>query len=549
MRVWDGSGPQQFGYLGTGTSTVIHPKWKQVWLSLFPASRSGMGRLEIQVMGESKGGVRKHHAPQLDRKLKVVRLSDILSVFRLPPQAEACPKENMAAFCVETEERTCIFATVKDECADWVERICDVAFQRGSVYGLKSQLQMEENEIYALTDEVCEFSVVVQPTEAAVRCGLQGAYWLQVGRDGLVLREVNKKRASVWGWPYRLLRRYGKDELSLSIEAGRRCQSGPGTFTFETVQAGKIFSIIENAIKQERASVVTTGHHPAVTISNKTEDGERVVAGRTAHSPLPKLPDMNSMASILAKKKPADFSQSTDLNGQSECLYAEPADSTVLLLQGQSVYSQPADRISSDKSPAPISLLPLPEVPSHFTCPVIQAAARQSEPLYADPVDCVRSLPKPVHKVTTSLYVDPASVLPLKPPSSAISTLPPLHASATPASFDLLDPVYSEVFDKVTPTRNKQKLIQDQKTSGKCFANEEPIYAEPMRETTKEKSENATKPDPFAHLYAKVCKPTNSSLSSSTSTFSETDSFPSSSSSSSSDTPSLSPSTSSTITA
>lgn len=35
----------------------------------------------------------------------------------------------MAAFCVKTEERNFVFAVMKDEGTDWVEKVCEIAFQ------------------------------------------------------------------------------------------------------------------------------------------------------------------------------------------------------------------------------------------------------------------------------------------------------------------------------------------------------------------------------------------------------------------------------------
>lgn len=40
---------------------------------------------------DSSPGIRRHHHPHVDKKIKVVRLSELLSVVRLPPHAEACP--------------------------------------------------------------------------------------------------------------------------------------------------------------------------------------------------------------------------------------------------------------------------------------------------------------------------------------------------------------------------------------------------------------------------------------------------------------------------
>ncbi len=60
---------------------------------------------------------------------KVVRLADCVSVVKLPPHAEACPGENMAAFCVETEDKRLVFAAEKQSCGEWVDIICNIAFQ------------------------------------------------------------------------------------------------------------------------------------------------------------------------------------------------------------------------------------------------------------------------------------------------------------------------------------------------------------------------------------------------------------------------------------
>lgn len=55
--------------------------------------------------------------------------------------------------------------------------------------------------------------VVAQKTDAATRCDLQGAYWLQVGQEALQLRDTQKK-SLVQEWPYEMLRRYGKDKVN-----------------------------------------------------------------------------------------------------------------------------------------------------------------------------------------------------------------------------------------------------------------------------------------------------------------------------------------------
>ena len=35
----------------------------------------------------------------------------------------------MTAFCVKTEERNLVFAAMKDEGTEWVDKVCEIAFQ------------------------------------------------------------------------------------------------------------------------------------------------------------------------------------------------------------------------------------------------------------------------------------------------------------------------------------------------------------------------------------------------------------------------------------
>lgn len=379
----------------------------------------------------------------------MVRLSELISVLRLPPNAEACPTENMAAFCVETQDRTMVFAAPKGESVDWVDKLCLSTFQKGSD-SAANQPHMEENQIYASADEAPQFWVVVQRTDAATRCGLQGAFWLQVDREALLLREKTQDRKVVGEWPYELLRRYGKDKSALTIEAGRRCDSGPGTFSFETQQAENIFSLIQSTIRQK-----TSGNH-------QLEAEKVVVANIQPHSPLPKVPDVTNMAALLEN-------QWRTLGRKSPALDDTP----------------PVDVVDKAEPPPPaITLMPLPLVPTHDG----GHPSSQSDGIYADPSDCIQ----PVQKATTALYVDPASVLPLKPPASREPPVPR-------PGFKTVDAVYSEVYDRISPDPNRQNILQ-RKT------NTEPIYTEPMSSRDKVSPRTETKPDPFQHLYAKVCK-------------------------------------------
>ncbi|KAM3623494.1 uncharacterized protein V6R79_011956 [Siganus canaliculatus] len=405
--------------------------------------------------GDYGTGGRRHHQPHADRKPKVIRLSELISVLRLPPNAEACPMENMSAFCVETQDRTMVFAALKDDCVEWVEKLCQSTFQQGAGSG-SSQLRMEENQIYVSVEEASEFWVVVQATDAAARNGLQGSYWLQVGQEALLLKDTHEKNV-VQEWPYELLRRYGKDKLTFTIEAGRRCNCGPGSFIFETLQADKIFSMIQSTIKRKTSPV--------------TE--KLIIPNLQAQSPLPTVPDTTNMAAILENKLRIQDKKPTA--GEES--------------------PHPQESSGSSSGPAPITLMPLPLVPTHDSHQV----SSRPEAIYAEPADCIQPAPEP--QSSMGLYVDPASVLPLTPPTARKSAASSPDSSHSQPRFDSNHPesVYSEVYDKISPVGS---IAQD-----KCFTNKEPIYFEPVSKTKEAPRETESKPDPFAHLYAKVCKP------------------------------------------
>ncbi|CAB1345611.1 unnamed protein product [Coregonus sp. 'balchen'] len=229
-------------------------KWKKNWFVLYPASQNGIARLEFYDC--SGGGASdKPNTKKLDKK--IIRLSDCISI--LPSLTEACPKDNMSAFCVETNDKTHVLAAERSVSTEWVEKMCEIAF--GGVSGSsssvsdsngKTNLEMAENLIYYSREEVNEFWVSVQRTEASERCGLLGTYWLKADNDSLILKE-SKTKSSLLIWPYKLLRRYGRDRVMFSFEAGRRCESGPGNFNFETKQGNEIFLIVEQAIQSQKA--------------------------------------------------------------------------------------------------------------------------------------------------------------------------------------------------------------------------------------------------------------------------------------------------------
>ncbi|XP_040098285.1 docking protein 2 isoform X2 [Oryx dammah] len=97
-----------------------------------------------------------------------------------------------------------------------------------------------------------EFAVTMRPTEVSKRCRLRGSYTLRVGESALELWGGPESGTQLYEWPYRFLRRFGRDKVTFSFEAGRRCVSGEGNFEFETRQGNEIFLALEEAISAQK---------------------------------------------------------------------------------------------------------------------------------------------------------------------------------------------------------------------------------------------------------------------------------------------------------
>ncbi|XP_068569647.1 docking protein 1b isoform X1 [Cebidichthys violaceus] len=408
-------------------------KWKKNWFVLYPASQNGIARLEffdapsggVGGAGGASGSGSNEKTRKLDKK--IIRLSECISI--LPAVTESCPKENMAAFCVETNDKTHVFAAEKNTAKDWMDTMCDIAFQQGGggssnstaadANGGAHDLQMAENLIYYSREEANEFWVSIQRTEASERCGLAGSYWLKAENDTLILKEPKTKR-NVLVWPYKLLRRYGRDRVMFSFEAGRRCDSGPGNFTFDTKQGNEVFSLVDQAIQSQKVlaeerhlsfpvnfdpdcpaslqhirNAVPSGATPgsgdsSSSCSSREADGDsggskpgsadgvlgkreggdgggrgQGTAGGLKGRSLPEPPAMLGSlgGGVGPSKPPRGHTAAKALPSADEhaSLYSEPADSVRLPLHGTDcLYSDPVDSIKSQSQTSNPSTVPVP---------------------------------------------------------------------------------------------------------------------------------------------------------------------------------------------
>ncbi|KAM4745496.1 uncharacterized protein dok2 isoform 2-T2 [Anableps anableps] len=125
------------------------------------------------------------------------------------------------------------------------------SLQRGS--RVEEDERMEDNSLYSGRETVRDFKVSVRRTDASDRCRLKGDGVLRADMDALHL--LDKTGDMLYTWPYRYLRRFGRDKSTFSFEAGRRCDSGEGSFEFDTKQGNLLFQVVEAAINLQKISL------------------------------------------------------------------------------------------------------------------------------------------------------------------------------------------------------------------------------------------------------------------------------------------------------
>ncbi|NXU50639.1 DOK2 protein, partial [Turnix velox] len=233
-------------------------KWRKFWGILYRDSSCSTTRLEL-FEGSAPPALGKLRKGEGSKRL--VKLSDCVHVGEASSDT-GCPKETIP-FLLETTDKRYLLAAEGMEAADWIQKLCKLAFPRSreeqatgkqSSQGTTGEFSMEENSLYSSRDKgglERAFTVMVRSNESSERCQLWGRCILRAGEEALELLDFQTLEI-IYSWPYRFLRRFGRDKVTFSFEAGRRCASGEGSFEFETRQGNEIFQAIESAINMHR---------------------------------------------------------------------------------------------------------------------------------------------------------------------------------------------------------------------------------------------------------------------------------------------------------
>ncbi|NXE08763.1 DOK2 protein, partial [Lophotis ruficrista] len=252
---------QSWSTLGFHSFRCFWQKWKKFWGVLYRESSCSTARLEL-CEGSAPPAAEKPRKGEGSKRL--VKLSDCVHVAEASGDA-GCPKETVA-FLLETTDKRYLLAAEGSEAAGWIQKLCELAFPRSreeqaagkdgweSSLGANGEFSMEENSLYSSRGKAGleqVFKVTVRATESSERCRLWGRCILRASEEALELLDFQTS-AIIYSWPYRFLRRFGRDKVTFSFEAGRRCASGEGNFEFETRQGNEIFQVIESAINMHR---------------------------------------------------------------------------------------------------------------------------------------------------------------------------------------------------------------------------------------------------------------------------------------------------------
>ncbi|NWX16694.1 DOK2 protein, partial [Aegotheles bennettii] len=236
-------------------------KWKKFWGVLYRESSCSTARLELF---EGSAPPAPERLRRGEGSKRVVKLSDCVHVAESSGDT-GCPRDTVP-FLLETTDKRYLLAADGSEVASWIQKLCELAFPRSreeqaagkdgqqSSLGTDGEFSMEENSLYSSRGKAGleqAFEVTVRATESSERCRLWGRCILRAGEEALELRDFQSLEI-LYSWPYPFLRRFGRDKVTFSFEAGRRCASGEGNFEFETRQGNEIFQAIESAINVHR---------------------------------------------------------------------------------------------------------------------------------------------------------------------------------------------------------------------------------------------------------------------------------------------------------
>ncbi|XP_076174807.1 docking protein homolog isoform X2 [Ptiloglossa arizonensis] len=192
--------------------------WHKRFCQLFRTSNYGIKRVEIYDNQEE--AILQLHSP------RIITLDACIKI---------APSNQSHVFNVVTKSGIHYFGCYSEsDMSHWITAFQLVAFKDS----VSNQTIEENNDLYCTSGEGV-FSVKVVETDASKRCGLENRnYTLVVAAVDMKLMDGD---IVLFTWPYRYIRRYGYKDGKFIFEAGRKCESGEGSFRLEHTSQQEIF--------------------------------------------------------------------------------------------------------------------------------------------------------------------------------------------------------------------------------------------------------------------------------------------------------------------
>lgn len=236
---------------------------------LFSRSSQGIERLEIS-------------DSETDKNSRIVTLENCIKV-----NSEPSPS---FLINVITKSGQIVFQCTNEvEMNQWTKSLQSVAFN-DKLSPSKRDSIVEYNELYCSSTMEGKFTCTLITTDITVKNRLEAKiYTLELTMTEIQLKNYDDDSV-VAKWPYRYIRKYGYRDGKFTFEAGRKCDTGEGTFKLQHVNPQEIFRCMSNKMKSMKKLLNSDSSSSLDCGDNQLNAAMSMEAG--SRSPLP--PFINS---------------------------------------------------------------------------------------------------------------------------------------------------------------------------------------------------------------------------------------------------------------
>lgn len=197
---------------------------------LFGRSSQGIERLEI---GDN----------ETDKNPRIVTLENCIKVISEPLPA--------SIINVITKSGQLVFQCSNEiELNLWTRTLQQVAFNEKLGTLSKRNSIVEYNELYCSSFSEGKFTCTLVPTDISIKNKFDAkVYILELTSTEIQIKSYEDENTMIAKWPYRYIRKYGYRDGKFTFEAGRKCDTGEGTFKLDHSNPQEIFRCMSAKMK------------------------------------------------------------------------------------------------------------------------------------------------------------------------------------------------------------------------------------------------------------------------------------------------------------